>query len=254
MFVPLASPTRVPRAAYRVDDSHDVVSAMRPLVASAQPAVVFTSLAALCVPTLSDECHVVIEEEGHVGYRIMYPVTDPGGGPAALGEEYVARAGGSTQLLGEHTVRTPILPAPLSGERAYRGVVVHRWRTGRHPTHTDAALAQLVVERAVAAVHQERLTSHLDRQRRTTGNPARALAANREIGAAIAILMASNPITHVQAFELLRIASQYSHRTLRDLAVEVVHTGALNVPPPTHPATPDPLTVVGRERVGAGPA
>jgi AmiR/NasT family two-component response regulator len=57
-----------------------------------------------------------------------------------------------------------------------------------------------------------------------------AVSSNRRIGAAMGILMANHKITEQQAFDLLRIASQHSHRKLRELAAEVVETGHLELP------------------------
>ena len=54
-----------------------------------------------------------------------------------------------------------------------------------------------------------------------------ALASNRRIGTAIGILMAHQRITDAAAFELLREASQRTHRKLRDIAEDVVLTGTL---------------------------
>jgi GAF domain-containing protein len=62
-------------------------------------------------------------------------------------------------------------------------------------------------------------------------NLERALVTSRRIGVAIGILMARQMVTEEQAFDLLRIASQNSHRKLYDIAEEVAHTGALDVPP-----------------------
>ena len=53
----------------------------------------------------------------------------------------------------------------------------------------------------------------------------------RGIGAAMGILMERNKITDEQAFELLRLASQHTHRKLRDVADELILTGALDVLP-----------------------
>jgi ANTAR domain/GAF domain len=58
-----------------------------------------------------------------------------------------------------------------------------------------------------------------------------ALQTNREIGAAIGVLMAHHKVTQDDAFSLLRTASQTLHRKLRDVASEVVATGTL--PDPT---------------------
>lgn len=57
-----------------------------------------------------------------------------------------------------------------------------------------------------------------------------ALQSNREIGAAIGVLMAHHRITQDDAFALLRSASQTLHRKLRDVAADVVATGALPEP------------------------
>jgi hypothetical protein len=75
-------------------------------------------------------------------------------------------------------------------------------------THCAVALAR-------AAEHDE--NQHL----RT------ALDSNRDIGVAMGILMATQLVTKQQAFDVLRIASQHSHRKLRDVALDVIETGAL---------------------------
>lgn len=54
-----------------------------------------------------------------------------------------------------------------------------------------------------------------------------ALASNRRIGTAVGILMAQRRITDDAAFDLLRVTSQRTHRKLRDIAEDVVLTGAL---------------------------
>jgi hypothetical protein len=61
-----------------------------------------------------------------------------------------------------------------------------------------------------------------------------ALQTNREIGAAIGVLMAHYKITEPAAFELLRAASQTLHRKLPDIATDVVETGTLP-DQPSHP-------------------
>jgi GAF domain-containing protein len=53
-----------------------------------------------------------------------------------------------------------------------------------------------------------------------------ALQSNRRIGMAIGILMALHRIGEQQAFDTLRIASQHTHLKLRDIAEEVILTGA----------------------------
>ncbi len=63
--------------------------------------------------------------------------------------------------------------------------------------------------------------------RRKNTNLQNALESNRDIGVAIGILMALHKVTREQAFDLLVIASQRTHRKLIALAREVVETGAL---------------------------
>lgn len=58
-------------------------------------------------------------------------------------------------------------------------------------------------------------------------NLQRALETSREIGTAMGILMAQEKITREQAFDLLRIASQHTHRKLAAIAAEVADTGLL---------------------------
>jgi hypothetical protein len=59
---------------------------------------------------------------------------------------------------------------------------------------------------------------------------ARALESNREIGVAMGVLMARHKITREQAFNLLRVASQHTHRKLAAIAADVADTGTLDLP------------------------
>ncbi len=54
-----------------------------------------------------------------------------------------------------------------------------------------------------------------------------ALNSNRRIGMAIGILMMEHRIQEGRAFDLLRAASQNTHRKLREVAEDVILTGAL---------------------------
>ncbi|MGI8761514.1 MAG: ANTAR domain-containing protein [Jatrophihabitantaceae bacterium] len=59
-------------------------------------------------------------------------------------------------------------------------------------------------------------------------NLHRALQSNRDIGVAMGILMAHRKITRMQAYDLLRRASQHSQRKLAAIAIEVADTGILD--------------------------
>ncbi len=68
------------------------------------------------------------------------------------------------------------------------------------------------------------------RRGETAAHLARALTSNREIGVAMGVLMSQHKISRDQAFDLLRITSQHTHRKLSDIAVEVADTGMLELP------------------------
>ncbi len=65
------------------------------------------------------------------------------------------------------------------------------------------------------------------RERERALNLNAALDSNRQIGAAMGILMARHQLSYDGAFTALRVASQHLHYKLRDIAEEVVLTGAL---------------------------
>lgn len=67
---------------------------------------------------------------------------------------------------------------------------------------------------------------HAAEQRRRE-NLELALESSRVIGMAMGILMSSRLVTAEEAFNLLRRASQESNRKLRDVATDVMETGAL---------------------------
>ncbi|MEO6502604.1 MAG: GAF and ANTAR domain-containing protein [Jatrophihabitantaceae bacterium] len=64
----------------------------------------------------------------------------------------------------------------------------------------------------------------------TAAHLSRALSSNREIGVAMGVLMSQHKINREQAFDLLRITSQHTHRKLADIAADVADTGTLELP------------------------
>jgi ANTAR domain/GAF domain len=68
-------------------------------------------------------------------------------------------------------------------------------------------------------------------QRRRADKLQRAVESNRDIGTAVGILMTRHKTTREKAFDLLRIASQHQHRKLREVALDVIHTGELTPEP-----------------------
>jgi GAF domain-containing protein len=63
-----------------------------------------------------------------------------------------------------------------------------------------------------------------------------ALQSNRRIGMAIGILMAMHRLNEEQAFDLLRVASQHTHVKIRDVAEDIILTGAVPSWPVRRPA------------------
>lgn len=58
-------------------------------------------------------------------------------------------------------------------------------------------------------------------------NLEKALETSRNIGVAMGVLMNQHKVEREQAFDLLRIASQHTHRKLVDIAEDVARTGVL---------------------------
>jgi hypothetical protein len=56
-----------------------------------------------------------------------------------------------------------------------------------------------------------------------------AVETNRDIGVAVGILMRGFMLSRDQAFDVLRVASQHQHRKLRDIALDVIDTGTLDM-------------------------
>jgi transcriptional regulator with GAF, ATPase, and Fis domain len=79
------------------------------------------------------------------------------------------------------------------------------------------------------AVHGALAISLISSQQKAT-HLEKALATNREIGMAMGILMAQHKITRQQAWDLLRIASQHTHRKVHPIARDVIDTGTLDLP------------------------
>ena len=90
-------------------------------------------------------------------------------------------------------------------------------------TAEDQARAELIAIYSAAAVNA---MSERERSR----NLRVALESNRQIGVALGVLMSRYKVSDDEAFTLMQMASQRSHRKLRDIAADVVETGDLHLP------------------------
>ncbi|TQM57928.1 GAF and ANTAR domain-containing protein [Humibacillus xanthopallidus] len=88
----------------------------------------------------------------------------------------------------------------------------------------DLAEGLLLTTHAAQAVSAAHLRDRAE-------NLERALSSNRDIGTAVGVLMGQHKLTRDQAFDLLRIASQNTNRKLRDVALDVIDTGDVDVTP-----------------------
>jgi GAF domain-containing protein len=97
-----------------------------------------------------------------------------------------------------------------------------------YSTQPDAFDESTTLTGGVFATHAAIALAAAGRQERIN-NLEQALESNREIGVAMGVLMSRQLLTREQAFDLLRMASQRSHRKLREVAYDVVETGELDL-------------------------
>ena len=209
-----ASPGK-PSASIRDPDSF--LAALTHLVASIEPAVVFSSLAKLCVPAFSDECTIDVVQLEQPDYRISYPHVTPCASRAAQPHP------------GQQLVTVFDVVVEDGSSARYSGVVTFAWWRAV-PGAADLVIAQLLTDRAIAVIDQERRIAAAERACTDLANLQAGLASNRQVATALGILMASHKITEPDAFAMLRLASQRAHRKMREIADEVVLTGALEEP------------------------
>ena len=219
-----------------------VLTGLRHLSAAAEPARVFTDLAAVCVPALCDECLIELVEQGGHRYRIRRPgpahaaaATDRSTDPAAidgggLGEQIWSGSGAVVTVSGGSVVAR--FGNPPGGGPDYTGVLMCTWRHGHVPVEADAALVGVLVDHATALVHRERTAAHVGPD--LAGQVLLALDGTQRVAAATGILMALYHLSPVQARRLLARAGDHTHRSLREVADTVLRTGAL----PGHPDRP----------------
>jgi ANTAR domain len=204
-------------AAGRVDLSR-VTAAVRHMVGSVEPSRMFSELAQVCVPAISDACTIDLVEEGGHRYRIRQPAENP----------YDARG------FGEHDLAEADFASDGAGGPRFSGVLVCTWFDGYRPGEADSALLGLLVDHTTALVEHERLTARVDELQTAPENAALLLPSHQRVAAAVGILMVLHHLTAAQATDLLTRASQHTHLSVRGVADTVLRTGAM--PDHPHPA------------------
>ncbi len=98
-----------------------------------------------------------------------------------------------------------------------------------YSTHRAAFDESSALNGTVLATHAAIAIAAASRKEHIT-NLEQALTSNREIGIAVGVLMASQLLSRDEAFALLRVASQHTHRKLREVAHDVAESGILELP------------------------
>lgn len=207
------------------------VAGLRHLEPSPEPALVFSHLAALCVPTVCDEVVIDLVENGH-GYRIRQPAVtlrrplDP---ETRLISNSRSVAGA---LLGRHTVTVAIgSPDPDTTDADFTGTLVCTWRDGYQPAPADASLIELMVDHAVALIQRERLTGQISELAEQSRTLSSSLVRDPRIASAVGTVMALHHVEEAQAMDLLVRISERNDRDLKDLAADVAHSVLSRAPP-----------------------
>ncbi len=149
-FIPEPS-TAVPDGAVGLTPWRDpaaVLTAVRQLVASPEPAVVLTSLAAACASAIADECWATVEEVG-----ATQPITiamPPGAGECPTPAP-------RTPLAGADQLTLRFSASAWEHYPEFSGTMTWRWHDRDRPTGSDKVIAQLLLDRALELVHVQRL-------------------------------------------------------------------------------------------------
>lgn len=193
----------------------------------------------MCVPAFCDGLRLALRTDDGRALDVSYPLGESGpnghvpsvdGGGEHDGDPLLHHADGearTNQATGPGRVVVTVRSEPVAGEPAIAGTITCSWSDEERPSAQDLAIARIVASQVVAKTRIASLIGDLREQRSRAANLEEALATNREIGQAIGILMATDHLTAEQAFDVLRTASQHSHRKLRAIAADVVETGTL---------------------------
>jgi hypothetical protein len=183
---------------------------------SDDPVVTFASLPGACVPEFADGCQVELSDGAEPPFRARRPVSSADGL-----ERTAARPVGSDQML-----LTPFQVVSRTGGQPYAGVVTHWW-TGRAPSDSEAAIADLMVKYLIALVDHERLMAAVARAETQAASLALEAISGRTISLATGIVMHQNGLAPDDAEDLLRQSARMAGRGLAQVAASVVRSGAL---------------------------
>jgi hypothetical protein len=205
-----------------------LIESLSRLRGSEDPVVAFGRLPAACVPSFADGCQVELSDGEGPLFRTAYP--------AVTREAFEAGT--------DHAVCTPFRVVSAVGCGSYAGVVTCWW-TGRMASDSDAVVADLMVRHVIALVDHERLTAAVARAEDRAARLAIEAISGRAIHLATGIVMHQHGLAADDAEQLLRRSATTASADLHQVAVAVIHAGALRPQraaarpePPKLPATP----------------
>jgi len=218
-----------------------LISSLGRLRGSDDPVVTFGGLPRACVPEFADGCQVELSDGAEPLFRVTHPVS-----PADGSGRIAAHPVGPDQML-----LTPFRAVSRTGYPSYAGIVTHWW-TGRAPSESDAAVADLMVKHLIALVDHERLMAAMARAEDRAASLALEAISGRTINLAVGILMHQNGLQPGAAEDLLRQSARTAGRDLAQMAASVVRSGALGDSAASH-GRPGPV-VRGLSLVSSPPS
>lgn len=214
--------------------------ALHNLRRSAEPAVVLSSLARLCVPSFSDGCAVELSEGLDPVFRVSFPPPGEDDGPR---DELWH---GSDPQSGATVVTAFDMPS-ADGCPSFSGHVMHSWTL--QPLAAGAAvIARLLVDHALAVLRYERLAERARAAEERSALLAREAMAGQSIEQAVCIVMATRHLGRLAALDLLEDASRQSGRSLHEVAVHVVQAFTCTPTESADQPASSPTPVVSLER------
>jgi ANTAR domain len=210
--------------------------ALHTLRRSAEPAVVLSGLARLCVPCFSDGCSVELSEGLDPVFKVSFP--SPGEDPGPRSELWH----GSDPPTGTTVVTAFDMPS-ADGCPSFSGHVMHSWT--RQPLAAGGrVIARLLVDHALAVIRHERLAERARAAEERSALLAREAMAGQSIGEAVGIVMATRHLGRMAALDLLKDASRQSGCSLHEVSAHLVQ-GLTCTPTdsPDQPAASLPLVL-----------
>ena len=201
---------------------------LRDVVDSAEPAVVLSSLARCCSTCFCDMCAIELSEGTEDLFRIRFPMADDDS--SASGHGASPRDAALASAPGLMVAATEFRAPSGHGYPAFAGVVTYVWYE-HEPTESDAMVARLLVDRALAIVGQQRLAESATQAEARAAKLAIELITSRAEGEATGILMAKHRVTSHEALQLLRQLSRTSRHSLDRVAADVIRAAGLDAIP-----------------------